>query len=219
MLLVVFLSATSSYSQQTERVGKSVFRVNTKGLSLRVPDSLQKQLGPSGNGLVIPLGTVIYSSYYKDGFSKTDVAFEAGAGLRGAIDAKPVSVFSRLQDSSLFLFEEDILKEGYRYKFPMLTDVNEKRVINGYNCRRYDFIGSGGLNGSIWFSQEIPFWSSPGVYFKRMGGIVKIEYTFNDTKWDIELISHETINTQIDFKKHLPKSEGHPDLHFLFKKT
>ena len=221
ILFLFFVSCLSltGFGQKKSTVYKTVYQVNSPDLLFPVPDTVLRQLGIKEGGIKIPLANLFYTNYYRDGLSRTDIEAQISPGIRMRTSgATTGSFFSRSKDSAFFLYEEDRLIEKYRYQVPTLVKKGETKKIKDYNCEAYYYTDSDSSQTTVWFSKDLPFGVSPGVYYKKLGGVVQIDYRFKKSNSSIELISHENTNEKVDFKSNLAKPKGERKTHFLFQK-
>lgn len=217
-LLLVFTFCTINvFAQQKGSIGKSVYKLNSDGLSIQMPDTIFKQLGIQAENVKLPLGTIFYRNYYFNGLSRTDISFEVNDGIRGSIQASPVSFFSRQKDSAFYQVEEGKAIETYKCFSPALTKANVTTSINSYQCEKYDYTGQDSSKVTVWFCNKLPYWVSPGVYYKTLGGIVRIDYTYQNKNWSLDLLSFEKTNEKIDFNETILKPPGANKVHPMFK--
>lgn len=219
VLVSILCASIAGFCQQADFIGKSVFSCELRKLPVAVSDTTENPLGLSPAKIEIPPGSIRYANYYTRASTRTDITFEANQGVRGTFHSKPSIIISRKKDSSLFVFEGDELTTNYKYTLPLLHDEKMQKKVNGYLCRKSSFTGADGLHAIVWTSKALPHWVGPGVYFDELGGIVRIEFRYQQTVWSLNLVSFEKTKGPVDFKKNLPKSNGSSQLHLLFKKT
>jgi len=168
----------------------------------------------------IPIGTIYYQSFFKNSLSRTDVTFETSPGIALVKEAQSASFFSKHDDSVFILYEGQKLVSKSKFFLPELHATSEKKVIDGYTAQLYTYVTSDGMKGAVWLSKQIPYYVTPGVYFKGLGGIVRIDYEHKKEKWSLDLIKFETITENVSFKENeLTKVNTPAEIHFLFKRN
>ncbi|HEY0039028.1 MAG TPA: hypothetical protein VGB71_00125 [Flavisolibacter sp.] len=205
------------FGQSKAKIQKAVYHLNSSQFSVAIPDTIFKQLGINAGSFELPIGVLVYSNYYRNGFSRTDVSFEPNKGVNLKNNTS-ASFYSRMKDSALFVYEENRLTKKVIYQLPALIKEGKSKQIKKYNCEAYTYSPNDSSKIVVWFSRELPFYVSPGVYFKKLGGIVQIEFFFNQENSTLDLLSHEITEEQIDFKRNLQRPNGERSIHFLFNR-
>lgn len=221
VLLPVFLICGFVASAQKGNVEmyKSVYKVTTPGLSLKVADTVFKQMDLSPRDMSISLGTIYYTNYWKNGFSKTEVTFVKNPGVQQIADAKPVTFYAKPADSVMIHYEGQRLVSKTRFSLPPLTASTETKVVNGYKAQLYTYTSPENMKVRIWASKQLSPYVTPGIYYCDMGGIVSMQYVYEDQQWSIDLLHQSTNKEAMDFKvKELNSVKGPPIVHYLMSK-
>src|SRR5688572_28708584 len=95
---------------QNDEMIKSVYKYNSSNYSLKIPDSVLEKLplNQGSDNFTLNLGNVYYTNFYAGNFSKTEITFEATAGVRLTDEIKPTFFINDETNNLYFLFEDSI---------------------------------------------------------------------------------------------------------------
>jgi len=190
---------------QNDEMIKSVYKYNSSNYSLKIPDSVLEKLplNQGSDNFTLNLGNVYYTNFYAGNFSKTEITFEATAGVRLTDEIKPTFFINDETNNLYFLFEDSIVIKKAKYFMPVLTKTNISDTVNGYLSSLYLFKNDNDISFRIWISTKIPWCVGPGFYFHNYGGITKVEYQHRTMLWSLDLDGFEKTNGNSEFKKSL----------------
>lgn len=212
-LTACLLTSVVSFAQAGNKTMKSVYKYYSPEYSITLPDSL---LRPYGIDTVIriPIGEMYYTNFCKNGNNRTDLEFQP---VNGMIVRGPVYTYRLFneKDSSIYFYSNDSLVKSYRAFVPALVKSNRREKINDYDCEMYSF-ATDTSRMELWFSKTLSYKVTPGLCYKQLGGIVRVNYIKGDEHSELVLESHAEIIDPIDFvpaKKLIPKTRK---IHWLF---
>lgn len=200
MVIVFHLSKA-----QKNSVIVSNYKYSSKNYTLNIPDSVVEKLPVPSNNLSFNLGSVYYTNFFSGSYSKTEITFKQEPGVHLNLDIKPIYFINETDRNIYLLFEDTIMIKKVNYIMPVLNSSNIVDTINGYRSSLFTFKNKSDVLFKIWISDEVPWCVGPGFYFKKYGGIIRVEYEYKNTVWSLDL---ENFEKKVPQKKNFKRSNS-----------